>query len=243
MAGTSSIWDMARCRCQEAGCRQDVELPSIKAAVPRSWILPWHFIATPDNPVPAIRILVSVTTRDGMTLRAAYWMPETEAPQGTVCILQGRAEFIEKYFEVGGRTARRGLCRRRLRLARAGPVGPAGQNPRKGHVRRFPITGTTSKRSATRSWCRTCPEPHFALAHSMGGAIALNAAYESLAALPPPRDHHADDRRYASSSARGLPPSWRGSCGVSGSAAVRPRRRRDIDFHPALQGQSADQRS
>ena len=46
-----------------------------------------EFIATPDNPVPGEPKLVSVTARDGIVLRAAYWMPEAEEPQGTVCIL------------------------------------------------------------------------------------------------------------------------------------------------------------
>src|SRR6478735_12337216 len=99
--------------------------------------LPVDFIATPDNPVPGDPTLVSVMTRDGIPLRAAYWMPETEAPQGTVCVLQGRAEFIEKYFEVVGELLDRGFAVLVFDWRGQGLSGRQVKNARKGHVRRF----------------------------------------------------------------------------------------------------------
>jgi lysophospholipase len=138
-----------------------------------------EFITTPDNPVPGEPTLLSVTTRDGIPLRTAYWMPETEAPQGTVCILQGRAEFIEKYFEVVGELLDRGFAVVAFDWRGQGLSGRQVSNPRKGHVRRFADFRHDLEAIRDQILVPHMPEPHFGLAHSMGGAIALNAAYET----------------------------------------------------------------
>ncbi len=137
------------------------------------------FITTPDNPVPGEPTLVSVNTRDGIALRAAYWMPETEEPRGTVCILQGRAEFIEKYFEVVGELLDRGFAVVTFDWRGQGLSGRQVSNARKGHVRRFSDYRHDLEAIRDQILVPHMPEPHFGLAHSMGGAIALNAAYET----------------------------------------------------------------
>ena len=136
-------------------------------------------ITTPSNPVPAEPVLLSVATRDGIALRAASWMPNTEAPQGTICILQGRAEFIEKYFEVVGELLGRDFAVVAFDWRGQGLSGRQVQNPRKGHVRRFADFRHDLEAIRDQVLVPHMPEPHFALAHSMGGAIALAAAYES----------------------------------------------------------------
>jgi lysophospholipase len=140
---------------------------------------PVEFITTPDNPVPGEPKLVSVATRDGLTLRAATWMPETEEPQGTVCILQGRAEFIEKYFEVVGELLDRGFAVVAFDWRGQGLSERQVSNPRKGHVRRFADFRHDLEAIRDQILVPHMPQPHFGLAHSMGGAIALNAAYET----------------------------------------------------------------
>ena len=137
-----------------------------------------EFITTPDNPVPGEPTLLSVTARDGVALRAAYWMPETEEPQGTVCILQGRAEFIEKYFEVVGELLDRGFAVVAFDWRGQGLSGRQVSNPRKGHVRRFSDYRHDLEAIHDQILVPHMPAPYFGLAHSMGGAIALNAAYE-----------------------------------------------------------------
>jgi lysophospholipase len=133
----------------------------------------------PENPVPADSTLVSVTTQDGLTLRAAYWMPHAEKPKGTVCLLQGRAEFIEKYFEVIGELRERGFAVVAFDWRGQGLSGRQVKNPRKGHVRRFADYRRDLEAIRDQILVPHMPGPHFGLAHSMGGAIALNAAYES----------------------------------------------------------------
>lgn len=138
-----------------------------------------QLVLTPDNPVPAEPTLLTVTTRDGFPLRTAYWMPETETPKGTVCILQGRAEFIEKYFEVVGELLERGFAVVTFDWRGQGLSGRQVKNPRKGHVRRFADFRHDLEAIRDQILVPHMPAPHFALAHSMGGAIALSAAYES----------------------------------------------------------------
>jgi lysophospholipase len=133
----------------------------------------------PENPIPGDPTLVSVTTKDGLALRAAYWMPDAENPKGTVCILQGRAEFIEKYFEVIGELLERGFAVVAFDWRGQGFSGRQVGNPRKGHVRRFADYRHDLEAVRDQILVPHMPEPHFGLAHSMGGAIAISAAYES----------------------------------------------------------------
>jgi len=141
-----------------------------------------QFFPTPDNPVPHDPTLLGVTTRDGVMLRAAYWAPTTRAVQGTVCILQGRAEFIEKYFEVVRELRERGFAVAAFDWRGQGHSGRQVGNPRKGHVRRFEDYRLDLDAIRDHVLIPHMPEPHFALAHSMGGAIALQAAADG--ALP-----------------------------------------------------------
>ncbi len=56
-----------------------------------------RFIDIPGNPVPAGAQAVTFTAHDGAKLRGAFFPAET--PRGTVVLMAGWSEFIEKYFE------------------------------------------------------------------------------------------------------------------------------------------------
>lgn len=135
-----------------------------------------QFFPTPDNPVPDDATLMSVTAGDGMVLRAARWKPTASPVRGTVCILQGRAEFIEKYFEVVDELRRRGFAVAAFDWRGQGHSGRQVRNPRKGHVRHFSDYRKDLDAVRDQVLIPHLPEPYFALAHSMGGAIALQAA-------------------------------------------------------------------
>ena len=49
----------------------------------------------PANPVPDQVVTGAIKTPDGVSLRFARWAPPP-GRKGTVVVLQGRAEFIEK---------------------------------------------------------------------------------------------------------------------------------------------------
>jgi lysophospholipase len=133
---------------------------------------------TPDNPVPGKPAVTHLACPDGVPLRVARWRPTGRKLRGTVCILQGRAEFIEKYFEVVRELRRRGFAVVAFDWRGQGLSGRQVSNPRKGHVRSFRDYRTDLETIRDKVLIPYMPEPHFALAHSMGGAIALDAAYE-----------------------------------------------------------------
>lgn len=134
-----------------------------------------ELVASPGNPVPERAAVYILKTRDGRRLRAAAF-PCSGRARGTVALFQGHNEFIEKYFETIEE-----LRKRRLDVVALDWRGQAGSerelaDPRKGHIDDFSqyqrdlevfISQVLSDR----------PQPWFALAHSMGAAILLDAAH------------------------------------------------------------------
>lgn len=62
------------------------------------------------NPVPSGAKVTAFDGYDGLKLRCALWEATRGPSRGTVCIVQGRGEFIEKYFEVIADLRRRGFA-------------------------------------------------------------------------------------------------------------------------------------
>src|ERR1700758_5619200 len=90
-----------------------------------------NLVSFPANPVPDAAVTGTIKTPDGVSLRFARWEPPP-GRKGTVCLFQGRSEFIQKYFEtVRARAppAPPRVRRRHPRLARTRPVGPGAAQP------------------------------------------------------------------------------------------------------------------
>ena len=112
-----------------------------------------NLVSIPANPVPEGAVEGTLKTRDGVALRFARW-PPPPGRKGTVCLFQGRAEFIEKYFETVRDLRARGFAVATLdwrgqgcRSARCATAqGLCAQLRR--NIR------STSKPSSTRSCCR-----------------------------------------------------------------------------------------
>ncbi|WP_428700382.1 alpha/beta hydrolase [Stappia sp.] len=130
----------------------------------------------PENPIPAGGICASVTTRDGIRLRTARWMPDRGPLKGTVTLLQGRAEFIEKYFETISDLRARGFAVVTFDWRGQGGSERLLSNPRRGHVDDFSDYVTDLEHVMREVTLACMPGPHHLLAHSTGGAIALLAA-------------------------------------------------------------------
>jgi lysophospholipase len=133
-------------------------------------------IATPDNPIPPGAVLSAARAIDGAPLRVARWVPTT-ARRGTVAIFPGRAEFIEKYFEVVGELLARGFAVAALDWRGQGGSPRQLKNPRKGHVDDFSLYARDLSALVDDVLGPHCPQPWFGLAHSMGGAIMLGIAH------------------------------------------------------------------
>jgi len=134
-------------------------------------------VSIPANPVPEDVVTGTLKTPDGVSLRFARWAPPP-GRKGTVCLFQGRAEFIEKYFETVRDLRERGFAVATLDWRGQGMSQRALRNPRKGYVRdfsRYDIDLDTFVREVV---LPDCPPPFFALAHSMGASVLLRAAYQ-----------------------------------------------------------------
>jgi lysophospholipase len=129
-----------------------------------------------ENPAPPGAIVSAITARDKWTLRAARWSCGAECA-GTIAILPGRAEFIEKYFEVIGELLSRNFDVAILDWRGQGNSGRLAGNPRKGHVRDFRAYERDLDALVEQVLEPYCRPPWFALGHSMGGAIALAMAH------------------------------------------------------------------
>src|SRR5947209_3047498 len=134
-------------------------------------------ISIPANPVPEDVVTRTVTTPDGVELRFARWAPPP-GRKGTVCLFQGRAEFIEKYFETVRDLRARGFAVATLDWRGQGMSERALNNPRKGYVRDFFEYGIDLETFIRDVVLPDCPPPVFALAHSMGATVLIRSAFQ-----------------------------------------------------------------
>jgi lysophospholipase len=133
-------------------------------------------VEIPTNPIPKGAVVDTVSTDDGVGLRYARWAPNRSPVRGTVVILHGRTEFIEKYFETINDLRRRGFA-----VATFDSRGQGGStrllgNSRKGHVRDFADHVNDFETIMQEVVLPDCPPPYYVLAHSTGAAIALLSA-------------------------------------------------------------------
>jgi lysophospholipase len=133
-------------------------------------------VSIPANPVPEDVVSGTVRTRDGVEIRYARWAPPP-GRKGTVCLFQGRAEFIEKYFETVRDLRARGFAVATIDWRGQGRSQRLLGNPRKGYVRSFSDYELDLEAFINEVVLPDCPPPFFALAHSMGATVLLRAAY------------------------------------------------------------------
>jgi len=138
---------------------------------------PLRLVGIAENPIPPGGRVMRIAAQDGTKLRAALWTPPG-ATRGTVAVLGGRGEFIEKYFEVIGELLARGFAVAALDWRGQGGSERALRDPRKGHVDDFSLYGRDLKALEAHVLGPFCPKPWSAIAHSMGGAIMLAEAHD-----------------------------------------------------------------
>jgi lysophospholipase len=135
-----------------------------------------ELVSTPDNPIPSAAEVRSIRTSDGRLLRAAIF--STDVPRGTIALFQGRAEFIEKYFETIENLMARGFKVVTLDWRGQGGSERELANQRKGHIDDFQFYQRDLD-AFVEEILTSCPQPWFAIAHSMGAAILLQRASEA----------------------------------------------------------------
>ena len=133
-------------------------------------------VSIPANPVPENVVTGTIKTPDGAELRFARWAPPA-GRKGTVCVFTGRSEQIEKYFETVRDLRDRGFAVAMIDWRGQGHSSRRLRDPRKGYVRDFSDYEVDVETFVQQVVLPDCPPPHFALAHSMGGAVMLRVAH------------------------------------------------------------------
>jgi lysophospholipase len=131
---------------------------------------------SPDNPLPANAEAGTFRTRDGKRIRYALFGATGRPMRGTVILLQGRNESIEKYFETIGDLQEAGLGVATFDWRGQGGSQRLLRNPRRGHVRRFAYYAADLEQFYQDIVLPDCRLPLFVLAHSTGSLVALLAA-------------------------------------------------------------------
>jgi len=134
-----------------------------------------RLISIPASPVPEDAATAMLKTPDGVLLRYARWAPPP-GRKGTVCIFQGRTEFIEKYFEVVRDLRARGFAVATFDWRGQGLSQRPLSDRYKGHIESFAEYATDLETFMREIVLPDCPPPLFALAHSMGASVLIQAA-------------------------------------------------------------------
>jgi lysophospholipase len=132
---------------------------------------------TVQNRLPPRAQVHDLVTRDGIHLRGFHAVPDN--PKGTVVILGGRAEFVERYFETASDLLKRGYAVASFDWRGQGGSQRLLTNPLRGHVRSFADYDLDLDTVMARLVLPYCPKPFFALGHSTGGHILLRALRET----------------------------------------------------------------
>lgn len=133
-----------------------------------------HLVPPPEGlTFPDGAEVATLHASDGIGLRAVFFPPRLMPCRGTIFVLQGRAEYIEKYGEVFARLLDEGFA-----IAAVDWRGQGGSerqlgNPRKGHVEDFDDYLLDHDALLAEARRRGMPEPFGLLSHSAGSAVAL----------------------------------------------------------------------
>ena len=131
---------------------------------------------TPANPIPDGARAGYFLTSDKVRLRYAIWSKSAGAMKGTVCLVQGRAETIEKYFETIADFRKRGFAVATFDWRGQGGSARLIRNRHIGYVDTFDDYWTDLRSFHADILLPDCPPPFYLVGHSMGGLVSLMAA-------------------------------------------------------------------
>jgi lysophospholipase len=115
---------------------------------------------------------------DGVRIRAGLW--PLAGAKGTVFLLPGRTEYVEKYGRAATDLAARGYATLTIDWRGQGLADRALDDPMTGHVGDFDEFQMDLDALLAFARDRALPKPWFMIAHSMGGCIGLRALHRGL---------------------------------------------------------------
>ena len=114
-----------------------------------------------------------LATSDGVRIRAGVW--PCPGAKGTVLILPGRTECVEKYGRAAADLAARGYASLAIDWRGQGLADRALPDRMAGHVEDFDEYQRDYQAVLALAHGLGLPEPYYMIAHSMGGCIGLRA--------------------------------------------------------------------
>ncbi len=132
--------------------------------------------ATADNPVPENHLAGFFEGRGGVKIRYAVFRSKAREAKGTVVLLQGRSECIEKYYETIGDLTARGLWVATFDWRGQAGSGRFVSGSRAGHVDRFADYEADLSLFLEQIVLPDARLPFFIVAHSTGALVALSQA-------------------------------------------------------------------
>lgn len=130
---------------------------------------------TPGNPIPANAHADMLTMPDGVRIRYARFAAEGRPLRGTMLIVPGRNECIEKYFETITDLSRRGLGTAIFDLRGQGGSQRLIRDPRRGYINDFMDYVGDMDPFIEQVLLPDCRGPFYLLGHSTGALVGLLA--------------------------------------------------------------------
>lgn len=118
-----------------------------------------------------------LTCEDGVRIRIGVW---PNGNKGTVLLLPGRTEYVEKYGRASQDLARRGYACVVVDWRGQGLADRLTDDRATGHIDDFQEYQKDMRAVVEAANALNLPKPYHLLAHSMGGCIGLRALHEGL---------------------------------------------------------------
>ncbi|MBI2717297.1 MAG: alpha/beta hydrolase [Rhizobiales bacterium] len=135
-------------------------------------------VVTPENPPPENARCVTVAGIGGLAIRAMYAIPR-EA-HGTVLLIGGRGDYMERYFETMRDLMVRGFAVASFDFRGQGGSQRLLSNPFRGHIGDFSDYVADLEAVMSQMVVPNCPSPIYAIGHSTGGNVLLLALRQHI---------------------------------------------------------------
>jgi lysophospholipase len=135
-----------------------------------------ELVALARNPVPSGAVVGTFPGYDGAPMRFARFEATRGPRRGTVVLVTGFTEFIEKYFEMIADLGRRGYAVAIMDWRGQGASHRVVTAEQRGHIGSFWEYEQDLAAFMREIVLPDCPPPYIALGHSMGGNVLLRAA-------------------------------------------------------------------